>query len=98
MNHALHWPTSPDGHVDSFDDQFAAEVIGHRPADDAPTVDIEYDSQVEEARPGRNIGNVGDPQAIRCGGSELALHEVGSGGRTRCAASCCGTFAPVTPL
>ena len=56
-----HWPTSPDRHVDGFDDQLAAEMIRHRPADDTPAVDIEYDGQREEARPGWDIGDVGDP-------------------------------------
>src|SRR3954451_18379479 len=42
MNDTLRWSASPDGHVDGFDDQLTAEMIGHRPADDAPTVDVEH--------------------------------------------------------
>ena len=61
MDDALRWPASPDRHVDGFDDQLAAEMIGHRPADDAPAVDVEHHRQIEEPRPGRDIGDVGDP-------------------------------------
>jgi hypothetical protein len=61
MDGALRWSPSPDGHVDGFDDQLTAEMIRHRPADNAPAVDVKHDRQVEEARPGRDIGDVGDP-------------------------------------
>jgi len=61
-------------------------------------VDVKHDRQIEEARPGRDIGDVGDPQAIRRGDGELALHEIGSRGRSGRAARCCGTFAPVTAV
>src|SRR5687768_7989646 len=73
-------------------------MIGHRPADDAPTVDVKHHRQMEEARPGRDRGDVGDPQAIRRGGSELALHEVGSRRGGRRATRWCWSFAPVTAL
>ena len=43
MDDALRWSASPDRHVDGVDDQFAAEVIGHRPADNAPPVDVQHD-------------------------------------------------------
>jgi hypothetical protein len=92
------WPAPPDRHVDGFDDQLAAEVIGHRPADNAPTVDVKHDRQGEEARPGRDIGDVGDPQAVGRGGGEPALHEIGSRRRTRRAARCCRTCAPVAAV
>src|SRR5215212_2795899 len=36
MNNARRWTPTPDRHLHGFDDQFAAQMIGHRPADDAP--------------------------------------------------------------
>jgi hypothetical protein len=98
MDEALHWPPSPDRHVDGFDDQFTTKMIRHRPPDNTAAVDVKHDRQVEEARPGRDIGDVGDPQAVRRGSGELALHEIGSRGKTRRATRCCRTLATVTAL
>ena len=69
-------PASPERHFDRFDDQLGAEMLGHRPADDAPTVGIEHHREIEEARPRRDIGDVRDPEPIGSGGGELALDEV----------------------
>src|SRR3954447_7592791 len=51
MNDTLRWSPSPDRHVDGFDDQFTTKMIGHRPADDAPAMDVKHHRQREEARP-----------------------------------------------
>ena len=37
----------------------------HAPANDAPRVGIDDEGDVDEARPGRDIGEVGEPQRIR---------------------------------
>src|SRR5215212_2442456 len=96
MDDALHWSPSPDRHIDGFDDQLTAEMIRHRPTDNTAAVDVKHDRQGAEARPGRDRRDVGDPQPIRRGGGERALHEVGSRRRTRRAARYCGTYASVT--
>src|SRR5688500_1792666 len=43
MDGAPRWPAPPDRHVDGFDDQLAAEVVGHRPADNAPAADVKHE-------------------------------------------------------
>ena len=48
-------------------------MIRHRPADDTPGPDIEHDREIQEARPGRHVGNVGDPEPIRTLGAELSI-------------------------
>ena len=42
----------------------------HRPADDTATPGIEHHGQVEESTPGRDVGDIGDPELIRAGGRE----------------------------
>jgi hypothetical protein len=98
MNDPLRRSPSGDGHIDRFDDQFAPEMIRHRPPDDTPTVGVEDDGEIEEAGPGWDIGDVGDPQAVRSGGSELTPHEVGCTKGIRRAARDCRSFASMTPL
>ena len=69
------------------EDELGAQVRRHRPADDAPAPHIEHDRQVEEARPGRDVGDVGDPEPIRAGGREVPLHQIGRRPRVAVAAS-----------
>src|SRR6202051_101791 len=46
------------------------------PADDAPGEGIDDKGDVDEARPGRDIGEVRDPQYVRPRGLELPVHVV----------------------
>jgi len=55
------WSPSPDRHIQSFDDQFAAQMVRHRPPDNTAAVDVKHHRQRAEACPGRDIGDVGDP-------------------------------------
>jgi hypothetical protein len=57
---------------------FAAPVDG--PADHLPGVQVEHDAAVDLALAGRMLGDVGEPQLVGRGGSELALDEVLAGG------------------
>ena len=50
-----------------------------RPADDSAAERVEYDSAVHLALPCGVFGDVGDPQPIRFGLSELAVDEIRSG-------------------
>src|SRR5262249_50264170 len=61
MDDALGWLPAPNRHVDAFDDELTAEMIRHCPTDDAPAVDVQHHGQIENPRPGRDIGNIGDP-------------------------------------
>ena len=51
-------PALPDGHVHGVDDELRLEVVPHGPADDASRVRVEHDDQVQEAPPGRHVGDV----------------------------------------
>jgi hypothetical protein len=50
--------------------------MGHRPADDAPTPRVDHDGQVQKPSVRRHVGDVGDPELVRTGGSEVAIDEV----------------------
>jgi len=63
-------PALRHGHVQRVEDELRSQVRRHRPADHAATSHIEDDGEVEEARPGRDVGNVGHPEAIRPGRRE----------------------------
>ena len=53
------------------------------PADDAPGVDVHHEGDVHPARPGREVGQVGDPQPVGRRGPEDALHQVSGTGVDR---------------
>jgi hypothetical protein len=61
------------GHVERFQDQCRAQMSGHGPADDAAAESVEDHCQVEKARPGRDISDVGDPQTVGRRGGEVAF-------------------------
>ena len=46
------------------------------PADDAAGVDVDDEGHVDEARPGGDIGEVGDPEHVRRRRLELAVHPI----------------------
>jgi hypothetical protein len=56
--------------------QIGAQGGRAAPADDATGVDVHDERDVDPARPGRHVRQVGDPQPVRCRRSELPLHEV----------------------
>ena len=64
-------------HVERVEDEVGAQVRRHRPADDATAPRVEDDGQVQEAGPGRDVRDVGDPELIGTGGDELALDQIG---------------------
>src|SRR5215213_5618929 len=88
----------PRRHGDRFDDQLAAQMLGHGPADHPPAVHVEHHRQVEEAGPGRHVGDVGHPEAVRRRGRERALHQIGRGGGVALAPTDPRPFASVAPL
>ena len=51
MNDSLRRPAAPGCHIDGFDDELTAQVIGHRLADDELTVDIENRRQRVAEKP-----------------------------------------------
>src|SRR3954453_130347 len=63
-------------HPQRVDDELRAHVVGHRPADDLAREGVLDRGQIEPAFPGRHVGDVGDPEAVRLCWPELALDEV----------------------
>ena len=51
-------------HIQGVFDQFASQVAGHGLADDAATEGVYDHREIEEARMGRHIGDVGYPQPV----------------------------------
>lgn len=45
----------------------------HPPADDAAGIGVDDKGDIDEAGPGRDVGEVGDPQHVRRRGIELAI-------------------------
>jgi hypothetical protein len=40
---------SPEGHLQSVDHELHAEMVGHRPADHLPGVDVEDEGEIQKA-------------------------------------------------
>ncbi len=53
-----------------------AEVVTHRPADDAAREAVDHSSEVQPAGRCRDVLDVGDPELIRSRGSEVAEDKV----------------------
>ena len=66
-------------HVQRVEDQFGAQMVGHRPPHHPAAEHIEYDGQVQESRRGRDVGDVGHPQSVRGLGHEATLDQVRRG-------------------
>jgi hypothetical protein len=54
-----------DRHLERVDDELGAEMVGHRPADHAAAVAVDYRGEVQPARPGRDMGDLRDPKLVR---------------------------------
>jgi hypothetical protein len=54
----------------------------HRPADDSAAESVEHHREVKKPGPGRDVGDIGDPQPIGRGGGEVAFDQVGCRLRT----------------
>ena len=66
------------GHIQSVCDQFASQVVGHGPADDAATEGVYDHREVEEARMGRHIGDIGYPECVPFLCSDVPVDQVRS--------------------
>ena len=70
-------PTLPEGHGERVEDEPAAQVGGHRPADDPAAERIEHHREIEEAGPGRDVGDVRHPEAVGLLSNKVALDQIG---------------------
>jgi hypothetical protein len=67
-------PAKRGGHLEGVERQLGAHVGGDLPADDHAGEDVEDEGQVQEAREGAQVGDVG--HLVRPGGREVAVDEV----------------------
>jgi hypothetical protein len=70
-------PPLAERHVQGVEDELGAQVEAHCPADDAPGEGVEDDGKVEEAGPGRDVGDVGNPELVRPLGPEIPIDQIG---------------------
>jgi hypothetical protein len=57
-------------------DELGAHVIGHAPADDREAVEVLHGDEVQPALPGSEVGDVGDPAAVRRARGEVTIKQV----------------------
>src|SRR3954471_18252392 len=70
----------------------------HAPADNAPGKGVDHEGDIDEARPGRDVGEVADPQRVRPQGPELPVDPVERARRGLVADRCPDRLAPDRPL
>jgi hypothetical protein len=71
------WLPLGDRHVEGVQDQFGAQVLGHRPAHHPAGVGVQDDRQVQPALAGALLGDVGRPEPIRRWWGEVPLDQIG---------------------
>jgi hypothetical protein len=67
---------APDGHLQSVQGQVGPQRAGGLPADEEPAERIDHKRHIDKARPGRHIGEIGDPQLVGPGGREVTIDQV----------------------
>ena len=64
------------GLIERIENEAGVGGRGDPPADDPPRKGVDDEGDIDEARPGGDIGKVADPQRVRARRLELALHMV----------------------
>ena len=64
------------GHLERVEHELGAHVRCELPADDHAAVAVEDEGEVDEAVPGADVGEIGDPLLVRPSRREVALQEV----------------------
>jgi hypothetical protein len=72
-----HLASSPDRHVERFEDELDGLVGADRPAEAEAAVGVGDNRDVAGALPSRELREVGDPQAVGPADGEVATDEVG---------------------
>jgi hypothetical protein len=70
------WLAQTGGHLECVHHKLRSQVGGELPTDDHAAVEVEYEGEVDEAVPGPEVGDVGDPLLVRPPRREVALQEV----------------------
>src|SRR6266545_4804558 len=59
------WPAQAVGHLERVEDELGAHVRRELPADDHAAVAVEDEGEIDEAVPGADVGDIGDPLLVR---------------------------------
>ena len=70
------WLAQAVCHPGRVDHELCSQMRCGLPADDHPAVAIEDEREVDEAVPGAQVGDVGNPFLVRAGRSEVTLQQV----------------------
>src|SRR5882757_7201493 len=62
---AMSWPSLVKGLLKSVQHKAGMSGPAHPPADNAAGIDVDHESDVDESRPGADIGEVRQPQRVR---------------------------------
>ena len=73
---ALDRPSIMQGLLQRIEHEAGVRRARHPPADDAPGIGVDHEGDVDEARPGRDIGEVREPQHVRPWRLELPVDAV----------------------
>jgi hypothetical protein len=98
MDEPRRGPARVRGHLQGLQDQLGPEVIAHGPPHHPTGEAVDGHGQVEEPRPGRDVGDVGHPRAVWLGGSEVGLQQVRCWGSRGILASGPEALAPMHAL
>lgn len=74
--HALGGAAFVDGLLQGIEDEAGVRRPTDPPAGNAPRIGVNDEGHIDEALPGRHIGEVADPQQVRCRHAELPIHLV----------------------
>lgn len=77
----LHGPPIMESLFQSVQNEAGMRRPAHPPADDPSRIGVDDKGDIDGARPGRDAGQVGDPQHVRRRGMELAISVIE---RARC--------------
>src|SRR5690606_24644488 len=64
------------------------KVSGHRPADHTAAESIHDDGKVQKTALRRHVGNIGDPELVRCVGRKVPFDEIRRGAPVLASACC----------
>ena len=67
----------PECLLERVERQVGSQRVRHSPTDDEPGIGVDHQRRVDEARPGGNIGDVGQPQTVRAVRFEAAVDQIG---------------------
>jgi hypothetical protein len=74
--------TVPDRHLEGVDGEVGAQRVRRLPADDHTGEHVDNERHVDPTNVRLDVGQVGDPQSVRCRRPELAVHQISGPSRS----------------